>query len=70
MRARLLRWGATDTLKPTIAGKEGQLWIECEVDEPRSLQGRQLVLYLDGRDVTDLLKELRSSAIQTRMTDG
>jgi hypothetical protein len=42
------------------------LWIECTVTDPPSTVGRTVNLYLSPTDVTELLPELRHSAIATR----
>ena len=46
-------------------GKDG-LWVRCVVTHPPSAEGKRVSLYLSPRDVTDLLKELRTSAIEAR----
>jgi len=55
------------SLKPTLPGDF--VGIECEVVNPPSARGRTVWVYLDDRDVTDLLLELRAEATLARGPD-
>lgn len=60
------RLGNSGELVPLIWGGDGSCMIECTAYDPDSMQGRKVYVYLDAKDVTEILLSLRDVAITAR----
>lgn len=59
-------WSERGEIRVHVQTLGDALFVECEVIEPKSWQGRTVDLYLNRDDVVALLLELRDSARRTR----
>ena len=70
MNVKPRRWhdGRLKPIIPSESASNGRprMAIECEGIGPRSSVGRTVYLFLDDEDVTELLLELRSAAVEAR----
>jgi hypothetical protein len=58
-----IRWYSTPS--PNVGTPAGVV-IECEAVQPPSMVGRSVHVYFTGEQVTEILKILRQSAIESR----
>lgn len=60
------RWLHVDKVRFTPM-QNGSGYLECEAILPPSSKGKAVTLYLSQADITDLIKELRHTAIGARL---
>jgi len=66
MQVKPKRWWRGEGEIQTVPSDGGHVILECEVQHPPSRVGKTVYVWLDARDVTDVLKLCRTAAINAR----